>query len=118
MCGTHGNEQWTTGYDYEEYPVGSITPGEWYKVVIQASWQSTPTGFYKVWLNGTKTVDEHDIITTYLDENKKGKFAFSVGLYATSWYSDQMLVGQGTRQLWIDEVGIGTEFKDADPDLW
>jgi hypothetical protein len=118
MCGTNSDSKWTVGYDYEEYSVGTITPGEWYKVVIQASWQSTPTGFLKVWLNGTKTVEEYNVITTYLDEEKEGHFQFSVGLYANSWHDQKKLVGSGTRQLWIDEVGIGSEFKDVDPDQW
>lgn len=119
MCGTDGSSQkWTSGYDYEEYTVGTITPGEWYKVVIQASWQSTETGYLKVWLNGTKTVEEYNVITTYLDKNKADHFQFSVGLYANSWHDQKKLVGDGDRQLWIDEVGIGSEFKDADPDQW
>lgn len=118
MCGTNGDSKWTTGYDYEEYTVGTIEPGVWYKVVIQASWQSDATGFYKVWLNGTKKVEEYNVITTYLDASKKGHFQFSVGLYAKSWHDQGRLVGSGDRQLWIDEVGIGSTFADADPDQW
>ncbi|KAM0815797.1 putative Polysaccharide lyase [Seiridium cardinale] len=118
MCGTNGDSKWTTGYDYEEYTVGTIQPGVWNKVVIQASWQSDATGFYKVWLNGTKKVEEYNVITTYLDASKKGHFQFSVGLYANSWHDQGKLVGSGDRQLWIDEVGIGSTFADADPDQW
>jgi hypothetical protein len=113
MCGP-----WTTGYDYEEYTVGTITTGAWHRVVIQADWQSTPTGYFKVWLDGTKTVEEYNVITTYVDDNKAHHFQFSVGLYANSWHDQGKLIGQGTRQIWIDEVGIGSEFKDADPDQW
>ncbi|KAK6072622.1 glucuronan lyase a [Seiridium cupressi] len=78
MCGTNGDSKCTTGYDYEEYPVGTIQPG--------------------VWLNGTKKMEEYNVIITYLDVRK--------------------LVGSGGRQLWIDEVGIGSTFADADPDQW
>ena len=113
MCGP-----WTTNYDYEVYTVGTITPGQFYRVVIQANWQSTPTGFYKVWLDGVKKVEEYDIITTYIDEDKQHHFQFSVGLYANSWHDQHKLIGQGTRQVWIDEVGIGSEFKDADSTQW
>lgn len=104
--------------DYEEYSVGTIEPGVWYKVTIQASWQSDATGFYRVWLNGTKMVEDCDIVTTYLDASSNGHFQFSVGLYANSWHDQGKLVGSGDRQLWIDEVGVGTTFADADPDQW
>jgi len=114
MCGP-----WTQGVDYEEYTISNgITPGQWYKIVIQASWQSAATGFFRVWIDGVKTVDDNNIITTYVDTNKAHHFQFSCGLYAYSWHDEHRLVGSGDRQVWIDEVGIGTEMADADPDQW
>jgi hypothetical protein len=39
-----------------------------------------------------------------------------VGLYANSWYDEQKMIGsQKQRELWIDEVGVGSTFEDADP---
>ncbi|KAK9414863.1 putative Polysaccharide lyase [Seiridium unicorne] len=83
MCGTNGDSKWTTGYDYEEYTVGTIQAG--------------------VWLNGTKKVEEYNVITTYLYAN---------------WHDQGKLVGSDDRRLWINEVGIGSTFADADPDQW
>ena len=74
MCGP-----WTTGYDYEEYTIGTITRGDWHRVVIQASWQSDKSGFFKVWLNGTKKIEDYDVITTYIDEGKQHHFQFRTG---------------------------------------
>ncbi|KAL9619212.1 MAG: hypothetical protein Q9160_006147 [Pyrenula sp. 1 TL-2023] len=113
MCGP-----WTQKYDYEEYTVGTVIPGKWHRVVIQGSWKSDESGYYKVWFDGVKQVEALGKITTYKDEGKAHHFQFSVGLYANSWHDQEKLVGQGTRQLWIDEVGIGSEFKDADPNQW
>lgn len=70
MCGKDGTQKWTYGYDYEEYDVGQITAGEWHKIVIHARWRSDETGFFKVWLNGTREVAAFDKITTYLDASK------------------------------------------------
>ena len=35
-----------------------------------------------------------------------------------SWYDEKKMLGnQPFRRIWYDEVAIGTEFKDVDPDL-
>lgn len=93
-----------------------MTPGTWHRVVVQAIWQSTWTEFLKVWLDGMKKVEEFSVITPYTDDEKKHHIQFSTSLYAYSWHDQKKLVGgQGTRQLWIDQVGIGPEFKAANP---
>lgn len=105
MCGP-----WDNGYDQQLYTIGTISPGPWHRVILQANWQSSETGFYKVWLDGEQKLDESNVITTYIDDGKDRHFQFRVGLYANSWYDDGKLVGSGNRQLWIDEVSVGTEF--------
>lgn len=46
-------------------------------------------------------------------------FQFRVGLYANSWGSEDGMLGtQGFRQVWFDEIALGTEFKDVDPGQW
>ena len=97
-------------------PIGTVTPGVWHKVEIQASWQADPSGYFKVWFDNTKVIDKRSISTTVGDPES---FDFRVGLYANGWHDDGGMKGsQGTRQVWMDEVGIGSEFKDADPDQW
>jgi hypothetical protein len=50
-----------------------------------------------------------------LDDGRE--FDFRVGLYANGWHDDgKMLGSQPFRQVWFDEIGIGSEFADADPD--
>ncbi|KAI9661161.1 MAG: hypothetical protein M1821_009488 [Bathelium mastoideum] len=96
--------------------LATIEPGVWYKVEIQASWQTDGTGYYKMWLNGTKVLEKYNIDTTIEDDRP---FDFHVGLYANGWHDDKTLKGtQGTRQVWIDEVAAGSTFADADPDQW
>lgn len=94
-----------------------IEGGTWYRVVFQISWQSDATGQFKTWVNGTKVHEEYNIPTTLLDDRRT--FSFRVGLYANGWYDDNHQnkdPGQTLRQVWIDEVGVGSEFKDADPE--
>lgn len=94
----------------------TVTPGVWHKVEIQANWQSDNTGFLKLWYDGTKVLEEFNVATSVTDGRE---FQFRVGLYANGWHDDKQMKGtQGTRQVWFDEIGLGTEFKDADPDQW
>ena len=92
----------------------AITAGAWHKVVIQARWKSDNTGFFKMWLDGNKFVEEFNNSTTTNDDFT---FQFRVGLYANGWHdNDHKMVGtQGFRQVWFDEVAIGTTFADVDP---
>lgn len=96
--------------------LATVTAGVWHKVIIQASWKSDGTGFYKMWFDGVKVLDQHDIATT-VDDNRP--FQFRVGLYANGWHDDKGMKGtQGTRQIWYDEIAAGTTFADADPAQW
>ena len=96
--------------------LATVTAGEWHKVVIQASWKSDDTGFYKVWYDGEKVYEAFDISTTVDDDRP---FEFRVGLYANGWYDDDGMQGsQGTRQVWYDEIAAGTTFADVDPEQW
>ncbi|EMR63494.1 putative glucuronan lyase a protein [Eutypa lata UCREL1] len=95
----------------------TVTPGVWHKVVIQASWRSDSTGFYKMWYDGEKVTENYNLATTVTDGRA---FQFRVGLYANSWHDDPegYTGNQPFRQVWFDQIGIGSEFKDADPDQW
>ncbi|TVY33209.1 hypothetical protein LSUB1_G007201 [Lachnellula subtilissima] len=96
--------------------LATITPGVWHKVEIQASWQSDSSGFLKLWLDGNKVLEELNVATSVTDGRA---FEFRVGLYANGWHDDKELKGtQPTRQVWFDEIGLGTAFADADPDQW
>ena len=104
------------GYNGFDGETATVSAGVWHKVVIQANWQSDPTGFYKVWFDGNKFIEHYNIPTTFSDGRS---FDFHAGLYANGWYDDKKMIGsQGTRQVWIDQVGFGTMFSDADPDQW
>lgn len=47
------------------------------------------------------------------------EFQFHVGLYANGWHDDREMKGtQGLRQVWSDQIGMGTTFADAEPDQW
>jgi hypothetical protein len=46
-------------------------------------------------------------------------YSFRVGMYANAWYDQKRMEGtQGTRNLWIDHVSIGTTYATADPAAW
>lgn len=95
----------------------TVTPGVWHRVVIQASWKSDSTGYYKMWYDGEKVTEHYDIATTVGDSRA---FQFRVGLYANGWHDDAggYTGSQTFRQVWFDQIGLGSEFKDADPDQW
>lgn len=93
-----------------------MSSGQWHKIVIQASWKSDNTGLFKLWFDGVKVLEKFDIQTT-IDHDRA--FGFSVGLYANAWHDEKRLEGtQGTRQVWFDEIGVGSTFADANPDGW
>ncbi|KHN94222.1 glucuronan lyase A [Metarhizium album ARSEF 1941] len=94
--------------------LGQITAGQWHKVIMQVKWASDGSGFFKIWLDGNKVVERYNTATTVDDDSV---FQFRVGLYANSWHDDGYMKGnQGLRQIWYDEIAIGTEFRDVDPD--
>lgn len=95
--------------------IGELEAGVWYRFVFRVKWKSDDTGLFQAWLNGTQVANKKNIPTTLLDDHRE--FRFSVGMYANGWHDDGMMKGnQPKRQLWIDEIGIGTTFADADPD--
>jgi hypothetical protein len=94
--------------------LGTVQPGKWHKVILQVKWKSDKTGEYKIWFDGQKVFERYNVATTVNDDEV---FQFRVGLYANSWYDDGYMSGnQPFRQIWYDEIAVGTEFKDVDPD--
>ena len=97
--------------------LATVTAGQWHRIVIHANWQADSTGFFKLWYDGVKAMPDQFGIPTTVDHERA--FGFSVGLYANSWHDQKRLEGsQGTRQVWFDEIGVGSAFADADPDQW
>ncbi len=98
--------------------IATVTAGQWHRVEIQASWKSDASGFFKVWYDGTKVLERLGIPTTIADPQNR-TYSFRVGMYANAWHDQHTMLGtQGTRSLYIDQVGIGTAFANADPAAW
>ncbi|KAF2621487.1 polysaccharide lyase family 20 protein [Macroventuria anomochaeta] len=96
--------------------VATVSAGQWHKIVVHSSWKSDNTGFFKLWFDGVKVLEQFNIPTT-IDNNRA--FGFSIGLYANAWGDEGRMEGsQGTRQVWFDEIGVGSAFADADLDQW
>ncbi|KAJ7095505.1 polysaccharide lyase-domain-containing protein [Mycena epipterygia] len=76
--------------------LATVSAGTWHKVEIQANWQNEGTGYYKLWFDGVKVLEEFNIDTTIDDTREFSPF----------------------RQVWYDQIGIGSVFADADPDQW
>lgn len=96
--------------------LATVSPGAWHKIVIQSSWKTDGTGYFKMWFDGTKVLEKFNIDTTIADDRA---FQFRVGLYANGWHDDKGMKGtQGTRQIWYDSIAAGSTFADADPDQW
>ncbi|TPX11070.1 uncharacterized protein E0L32_007931 [Thyridium curvatum] len=100
-----------------EYPaLATVTAGEFHRVEVQAKWTSDSTGFYKIWFDGAKVLEKYNIATTIADDRT---FSFRVGLYANGWHDDKGMKGtQPFRQIWYDNLAIGSTFADADPAQW
>lgn len=98
-------------------PAGTVIPGVWHTVVIQAKWKSDNTGYYKLWLDGVNSVHQFDLPTTFDDPTHQ--FAFHVGIYANGWKDHPPGPNDSdTRQIWFDQVAVGTTFADVDPTQW
>jgi len=96
--------------------LATVSASTWHRVEIQANWQNDGTGYYKLWFDGTKVLEEFNIDTT-IDDTRE--FEFRVGLYANGWHDDGGMKGtQPFRQVWYDQVAIGSTFADADPSEW
>ena len=58
-------------------------------------------------------MEKYNIQTT-IDDSRE--FEWHMGLYANGWHDDGGMKGtQGFRQVWYDNLAIGTTFADADP---
>jgi hypothetical protein len=102
----------------KEFPnLATVTPGQWHKIIIQASWKSDDTGFFKMWYDGVKVVEEYNIPTMINDGRQ---FSYRVGLYANGWHDDnhKNKGTQQTREIWYDEIAMGSAFADVDPAQW
>jgi Polysaccharide lyase len=109
ICGQH-----ITTYN----SIASVTAGAWHRVEIQASWKSDASGYLKLWFDGTKVLEKLNTATTIADPANR-TFSFRVGMYANGWHDDGTMIGtQGMRTLYVDQVGIGKAFADADPNGW
>lgn len=96
----------------------SLSYGQWHRIEIQANWRSDTAGYLKVWVDGAKRLEAFGLDTTILDPENR-TFSFRVGMYANSWHDQGRMVGtQATRTLYYDQIGIGTAFRDADPNAW
>lgn len=94
--------------------LATVSVGIWHKVILQVTWKSDSTGQYKIWFDGEKVHDSQGVATTVNDDEI---YQFRVGLYANSWYDDGYMDGsQSFRQVWYDEIAVGTTFADVDPD--
>jgi hypothetical protein len=98
--------QKTVNYDTKK----EVSAGVWHKVVVQAKWAADSGGYFRLWFDGEKVVEESGVPTTIAED---APFQFRVGLYANSWNKGYK-GGQPFRQVWFDEVAFGTEIGDAD----
>jgi len=93
--------------------LATVSAGEWHEVIIQAKWTNDGTGFYKLWFDGKKVLEQYNVSTTVAQDKP---FQFRVGLYANGWHDNGYMQGsQGTRSIWFDEIAAGATFADVDP---
>ncbi|KAI1854478.1 hypothetical protein JX266_000596 [Neoarthrinium moseri] len=95
--------------------LATVKPGVWHTVVIQASWKSDDSGFFRMWFDGKQVRNEEGIKTTVSDGRA---FDFRVGLYANYWFDHGYSGNQQTRQVYYDQIAIGSTMDDADPSKW
>ena len=96
----------------------TLSYGAWHRIEIQANWQSNTSGYFKVWVDGAKRLEQYSLQTTLSDPANR-TFSFRVGMYANSWYDQHRMTGtQSTRSLYYDHVGVATTFAEADPNGW
>ncbi|KAK5660202.1 hypothetical protein OQA88_13673 [Cercophora sp. LCS_1] len=91
----------------------TVTAGRWHRIVMGVKWASDNTGYLKLWFDEEKepAVKEENVPTTIQED---GRFQFRVGLYANGWSEGRYKGGQPFRQIWFDEIGMGTDFEDAE----
>lgn len=95
--------------------IGTLQAGKWHKIIVQAKWANDNSGWIKMWLDGNKILDKSGLATTVSGDET---FQFRVGLYANSWHDqgNKLEGSQGFRQVWYDEISVGTSYDDVDPD--
>ena len=93
--------------------VGTVEAGKWHRVVFQTKWASDNSGSFKMWFDGDVVVDQKGVATTVNDDEL---FQYRVGLYANGWHDGGYMEGsQPFRQVWYDEIAVGTSFDDVNP---
>jgi hypothetical protein len=98
--------------------IATISKGAWHTVIIQANWQSGSTGYFKVWFDGTKVLEQYNLPTTIADPQNR-TYSFRVGMYANAWHDQHTMLGtQGTRTWYTDQVAVGTTYADVNPSGW
>ncbi|KAH7110862.1 polysaccharide lyase [Dendryphion nanum] len=86
----------------------------WTRVELDVKWAADASGWFRAWVDGgeVKGLASEGVPTTFLDDGRE--LSFRVGLYANGWHDEKKLVGsQGFRQVWIDEVRVGSERSDV-----
>lgn len=102
-----------------EFKVGQVSAGQWHTVVFGVHWHKEKEGWFKVWFDKQLRIDEQRIKTVVDIDDRM--FQFRVGIYP-NWFTPDgrghpMIPkgGQKFKQLWIDHVGFGPDYSDADP---
>jgi hypothetical protein len=105
--------------DVHEFKVGQVVPGQWHTVVFGVHWHKEKEGWFKVWFDKTLRIDEENI-KTLVDVDDR-LFQFRVGIYPNWWTPDgkgHPMIKPGSqrhKELYIDHIGFGPDFTDADP---
>ena len=106
-------------YNIREFKLGKIVPGQWNTLVFGALWEKEKNGWFKVWYNKNLRIDETRIKTWMETDDRL--FQFRVGLYPNWWTWDgsgHPFIADGhqrTKEIYIDSIGFGPTFEDADP---
>ena len=106
-------------YNSKEFKLGKVIPGKWHTLVFGGLWEKEKYGFFKVWFDKNLRVDESRI-KTWMDTDDR-LFQFRVGIYPNWWTWDgsgHPFIKEGhqrTKELYIDSIGFGPTFEDADP---
>jgi len=102
-----------------EFKIGTVVPGQWHTIVFGVNWHKKEKGWFKVWFDKKLRVDEENI-KTFMDVDDR-LFQFRVGIYPNWWtwdHSGHPFIQPGRqkhKELYIDHIGFGPEFADADP---
>ncbi len=94
--------------------LATVSRGVWHRVVLQARWVNSSSGFMRLWFDGRQILNVNGPTTI----NDPRSYRMDVGLYANSWYDQKRLVGSGNRQAWFDNISTGSTYAEADPAAW